>query len=126
MTTINLPTSNGTVEPHTMRSTPISRQTRGAWTRQAFAAAHVVVDPLADIDPTLAVAIDWDATITFREHLWDLGFGVAEAMDTAQRGMGLDWGLSLELVQRSVAAAKARGRRGDRQRRRHRSPGSGQ
>jgi hypothetical protein len=69
----------------------------------------VVADPLADVDPWLSAAIDWDRTIAFREHVWDLGLGVAEAMDTAQRGMGLDWPTSLELIQRSVSAAKARG-----------------
>jgi hypothetical protein len=69
----------------------------------------VVADPLADADPWLTAAVDWDATIGFRERLWDLGLGVAEAMDTAQRGMGLDWPTSLELIRRSVAAAKARG-----------------
>ena len=74
----------------------------------AFAAAHVVADPLAECDPWLDAAIDWERTIAFREHLWDLGFGVAEAMDTAQRGMGLSWPDSLELIRRSVAAAKAR------------------
>jgi hypothetical protein len=69
----------------------------------------VVADPLADVDPWLSAAVDWDRTIAFREHIWDLGLGVAEAMDTAQRGMGLDWPTSLELIQRSVRAAKARG-----------------
>ena len=59
--------------------------------RIAYAAAHVVADPLADNDPWLDAAVDWDKTIAFREYLWDLGLGVAEAMDTAQRGMGLDW-----------------------------------
>ena len=59
-------------------------------------------------DPWLDAAIDWDRTIAFREHLWDLGFGVAEAMDTAQRGMGMSWPESLELIRRSVAAAKPR------------------
>jgi hypothetical protein len=76
--------------------------------RIAFAAAHVVADPLADSDPWIDTAIDWERTIAFREHLWDLGFGVAEAMDTAQRGMGMSWPDSLELIRRSVAAAKAR------------------
>src|SRR6187551_3110911 len=75
--------------------------------RVAFAAAHVVADPNADNDPWLGCAIDWDKTIAFREHLWGLGLGVAEAMDTAQRGMGVDWPTSLELIKRSVAAAKA-------------------
>ena len=62
----------------------------------------MVADPLADVDPWLTAAVDWDKTIAFREHVWDLGLGVAEAMDTAQRGMGLDWPTSLELIQRSV------------------------
>jgi hypothetical protein len=83
---------------------------QGTLNRVAFSAAHVVADPLADVDPWLSAAIDWDRTIAFREHVWDLGLGVAEAMDTAQRGMGLDWPTSLELIRRSVAAAKARGR----------------
>ena len=74
--------------------------------RIALAAAHVVADPLADADPWLTPAIDWDATIAFRRHLWSLGLGVAEAMDTAQRGMGLDWNNALELIRRSVAAAR--------------------
>jgi hypothetical protein len=81
----------------------------GAFNRVAFSAVHVVSDPLADGDPWLDAAIDWDRTIAYREYVWDLGLGVAEAMDTAQRGMGLDWPASLELIRRSVAAAKARG-----------------
>lgn len=78
-------------------------------TRIAFAAAHVVVDPLRTSEPLTHPAIDWEATLAYREYLWSLGFGVAEAMDTAQRGMGLNWPLALELIQRSTAAAKARG-----------------
>ena len=74
--------------------------------RIAYAAAHVVADPLADRDPWLDAAIDWDTTIAFRRHLWSLGLGVAEAMDTAQRGMGMDWPNSLELIRRSLDAAK--------------------
>src|SRR6185312_10672892 len=74
--------------------------------RVALAAAHVVADPLADNDPWLTAAIDWDATIAYRRHLWSLGLGVAEAMDTAQRGMGLDWPNALELIRRSVEASR--------------------
>jgi len=81
----------------------------GTLNRVAFSAAHVVSDPRADVDPWLTASIDWDKTIAFREHVWNLGLGVAEAMDTAQRGMGLDWPTSLELIQRSVRAAKLRG-----------------
>jgi hypothetical protein len=80
----------------------------GPLNRIALAAAHMVVDPLAEVDPWLTVAPDWERTIAFREHLWDLGLGVAEAMDTAQRGMGLDWPMALELIKRSVAASKRR------------------
>ena len=79
----------------------------GKLNRIAFAAAHVVADPLADNDPWIDCAIDWERTIAYREYLWGLGLGVAEAMDTAQRGMGVDWPTSLELIRRSIAAAKA-------------------
>ncbi len=75
--------------------------------RTIYAAAHVVVDPLIDNDPWIDVSIDWDQTIAFRQYLWDQGLGVAEAMDTAQRGMGLDWDASRELIRRSLDAAKA-------------------
>jgi hypothetical protein len=78
-------------------------------TRIAFAAAHVVVDPLRTAEPLTHPVLDWDATLAYREYLWSLGFGVAEAMDTAQRGMGLDWPLALELIRRSTAAASASG-----------------
>ncbi|SES34562.1 Protein of unknown function [Tranquillimonas rosea] len=83
----------------------------GNWNRIAYAAAHVVADPMADVDPGEGGAVDWDRTLAYREHLWSLGFGVAEAMDTAQRGMGLDWSQALELIQRSTAAAQAGGHR---------------
>jgi len=73
--------------------------------RVAYAAAHVVADPFAP-DPWGSAAIDWDATLAFRRHLWSLGFKVAEAMDTAQRGMGLDWASARELIRRSLADAK--------------------
>ena len=77
-----------------------------AFNRIAYSAAHVVADPRAAIDPWLQSAVDWDATIAYRQRLWSLGLGVAEAMDTAQRGMGLDWPTSLELIRRSLDAAK--------------------
>jgi hypothetical protein len=87
---------------------PFPKRTAGPFNRIALAAAHVVADPLADVDPWLEAAIDWERTIAFREHLWDLGLGVAEAMDTAQRGMGLDWLASRDLIRRSLDAARAR------------------
>ncbi len=74
--------------------------------RIALAAAHVVGDPFSGRDPWLEAAVDWDATLAYRRHLWSLGLGVAEAMDTAQRGMGMDWSTSLELIRRSVEASR--------------------
>ena len=76
---------------------------RAAFTRKALAAAHVVADPLSAKEPWLEAAIDWDATLAYRRYLWSWGFGIAEAMDTAQRGMGLDWKTSLELIRRTLA-----------------------
>jgi hypothetical protein len=77
--------------------------------RIAYAAAHVVADPLAENVPGAPASVDWDATLAFRRHLWSHGFGVAEAMDTAQRGMGLDYVTARDLVRRSAAAARAEG-----------------
>ncbi|MDC3416030.1 dihydrodipicolinate synthase family protein [Aquibacillus sp. 3ASR75-54] len=77
--------------------------------RTAFSAAHVVSDPLADTDPLSNGQIDWDTTMKYRHHLWSLGLSVAEAMDTAQRGMGLSWDRAKELISRSVKEAKSVG-----------------
>src|SRR5882757_9860244 len=110
MATISLPTKNRAFAPYTTGE-PIVLPKKGAapkLNRVAFAAAHVVTDPLADNDPWLDAAVDWDKTIAFRHYLWDLGLGVAEAMDTAQRGMGLDWRAAQELIKRSLDAAKGR------------------
>ncbi|WP_375569168.1 dihydrodipicolinate synthase family protein [Ahrensia marina] len=109
MATLHLPTADGTIEPVHLTAGPTPARSPLGWNRIAYAAAHVVADPRADSDPWLDPIIDWDRTLAFREHLWSLGFGVAEAMDTAQRGMGLDWNQSLDLIQRSVSAAKAGG-----------------
>jgi hypothetical protein len=107
MPTINLPRADRRIEPYRTRPPRRFPSTSGiGFNRIAFAAAHAVADPLAESDPWLAAALDWDATIAYRRHLWRLGLGVAEAMDTAQRGMGLDWPTSLELIRRSVAAAR--------------------
>jgi hypothetical protein len=107
---LRLPTADRSIETYRLAaSRTFPAKLQGTLNRVAFSAAHVVADPLAECDPWLTAAVDWDRTIAFREHVWDLGLGVAEAMDTAQRGMGLDWPTSLELIQRSVKAAKARG-----------------
>jgi len=106
---LTLPNADGTLSAHALRggATWALPASHPAWNRVAFAAAHVVSDPRAAIDPWLDAAIDWDATLAYRHHLWSLGFAVAEAMDTAQRGMGLDWPTSRELIRRSVAEAAA-------------------
>ena len=105
-----LPKQDGSLETYRLHEAPAVRQTRSGkpLNRIALAAAHTVVNPLAESNPWLDFAPDWDKTLAYREYLWDLGLGVAEAMDTAQRGMGLDWPMALELIKRSVERAKAR------------------
>lgn len=105
--TLTLPVAAGGLQPYTLRGTaPVRPAAELKFNRIAYSAAHVVADPLAAVDPWVNCAIDWDTTIAYRRHLWSLGLGVAEAMDTAQRGMGLDWPTSLELIRRSLEAAK--------------------
>jgi hypothetical protein len=106
--TIHLP--QGPYEP---RTTPLDLPSGASplASRTVFSAAHVVADPYADISPDSPAAVDWDATLAFRRHLWSHGLGVAEAMDTAQRGMGLDWAGAAELIRRSAAEAKSVGGR---------------
>ena len=104
---LNLPTASGRLENYKLRgSVPLKPKSRKTFNRVAYSAAHVVSDPLASVDPWLQCAVDWDTTIDYRRHLWSLGLGVAEAMDTAQRGMGLDWPTSLELIRRTLDAAQ--------------------
>ncbi|MCX3061466.1 dihydrodipicolinate synthase family protein [Streptomyces beihaiensis] len=122
--TIHLPDGAGRLrayEPREPRTGPVPPATATATTlttpgpplasRVVFSAAHVVADPFADTAPGAPAAVDWDATLAFRRHLWSHGLGVAEAMDTAQRGMGLDWAAAAELVRRSAAEAKSAGGR---------------
>lgn len=106
---MRLPTYAGTLEPYTLSGTPLTpRAPRHPFSRTAFAAAHVVSDPLAERDPWLGrPAVDWGTTLKFRHYLWDQGLGLAEAMDTAQRGMGVDWLTAKELIERTMAEAKA-------------------
>ncbi len=108
MPSLDLPTEAGIIERFAMAGPrEIEPPSDRTFNRIAYAAAHVVADPRADADPWLDAPIDWEATLAFRHHLWRLGLGVAEAMDTAQRGMGLDWPTSLELIRRSVAESRA-------------------
>ncbi len=110
MSALTLPRAGGRLEPyeptHREAPAPTGAEPRS---RVCFAAAHVVADPLAGGDPTGPARLDWEATLAFRRHLWSHGLRVAEAMDTAQRGMGLDWAATQELIRRSVAEAKAVG-----------------
>lgn len=104
---LTLPTADARLETYRLSGTPIVPRTpRMALTRTAFAAAHVVSDPLRERSPwDSRPAVDWDATLAFRTQLWDQGLGLAEAMDTAQRGMGVDWPTALDLIQRTMRAA---------------------
>ncbi|MBO3761585.1 dihydrodipicolinate synthase family protein [Ciceribacter sp. L1K22] len=106
---IRLPTQNNRIADYDLQGKPlVPRAPTRPLTRTAFAAAHVVSDPLRERNPwDSRPAVDWDATLAFRENLWNQGLGLAEAMDTAQRGMGVDWQTALELIERTMAAAKA-------------------
>lgn len=107
--TINLPL-DGKITAYQLTGSPIEVKKRKArdFPRVVYAAAHVVADPLADNDPWLTPAIDWERTLAFRHRLWDLGLGVAEAMDTAQRGMGLGWPEARDLIRRALREARGR------------------
>jgi hypothetical protein len=107
MVSINLPTDNGSIEAYQLsEASPLVIEKGSALPRISYSATHVVANPLADVDPWLESAIDWDKTIDYRRYLWGLGLGVAEAMDTAQRGMGLDWQGAQALIKHSLDAAK--------------------
>ncbi len=103
---IALPEETGALSRYALIGEPVAEPSPPHdFNRVAFSAAHVVADPFAAIEPSRGPAIDWDATLAFRRRLLDLGLGIAEAMDTAQRGMGLDWPGARELIERSLAAA---------------------
>ena len=103
---LKLPAAAGGVEEFRLSAPRVFPRPSRPFNRIALAAAHVVADPLSEKNPWLETAVDWDRTIAYRRHLWSLGLGVAEAMDTAQRGMGLDWPASLELIRRSIDASR--------------------
>ena len=105
---LTLPTADNRLEAYSLSGTPlVPRAPTVPLTRTAFTAAHVVSDPLRERNPwDTRPAVDWDATLAFRQSLWDQGLGLAEAMDTAQRGMGVDWLTAKELIERTMAAAK--------------------
>ncbi|GGX64274.1 dihydrodipicolinate synthase family protein [Streptomyces minutiscleroticus] len=110
--TVRLPGAGGSVRAYEPRTEPFAVPPGAPLaSRAVLSAAHVVADPYADVSPDAPAAVDWDATLAFRRHLWSHGLGVAEAMDTAQRGMGLDWAGAAELIRRSAAEARAVGGR---------------
>ncbi|MEV6111169.1 dihydrodipicolinate synthase family protein [Streptomyces sp. NPDC052109] len=110
--TIQLPDAEGGLRTYEPRTEPLAVSPGTPFaSRTVFSAAHVVADPYADVSPDSPAAVDWDATLAFRRHLWSHGLGVAEAMDTAQRGMGLDWAGAAELIRRSAAEARSMGGR---------------
>lgn len=108
--TLVIPLQDGSLTDHTLgEPASFERPVAPLASRRPFAAAHVVADPLAENNPGSGAHIDWDATLAFRRHLWSWGLPVAEAMDTAQRGMGLDWEATKELITRSTQEATAVG-----------------
>jgi hypothetical protein len=107
---VRLPRADGSLAAYTLRDAVAWPKPAAAIrSRVAYAAAHVVGDPFADVDPLSDAPIDWDATLAYRRHLWSYGLAVAEAMDTAQRGMGLGWLAARELICRSILEARAVG-----------------
>jgi uncharacterized protein DUF993 len=113
LTAIQLPRADGSLRPYRMVGQGVVSGKRGysgpSHSRVAYAATHVVADPMADNTPGRPAVLDWEATLAFRHHLWRHGLGVADAMDTAQRGMGLDWPATAELIRRSAAEAASVG-----------------
>ncbi len=108
MTSLHLPTANGSLERYELApAVEWARPTAPLTARHAYAAAHVVPVVTADNTPGAPAVLDWDTTLAYRRELWSYGLGVADAMDTAQRGMGLDWSATQELIRRSGAEAAA-------------------
>ena len=106
--TLRLPRADGTLTPYRLTGqAPVQAPGGPIRSRIAYAAVHVVADPLADINPTLEAVLDWEATLAYRRYIWSLGLAVAEAMDTSQRGMGFDWPTAKELIRRAVAEARS-------------------
>jgi hypothetical protein len=106
---IKLPDVEGRSESYTLRGEPLpAKKPRAPFNRVAFAAAHVVANPFSERAPSGPPDLDWDKTLAYRSYLLDLGFGIAEAMDTSQRGMGLDWPTAYQLIARSLTSAGKR------------------
>src|SRR5437660_12497854 len=105
-TTLKLPRRDGLLAPYTLTGrAPVSAPPGPIKRRIGMAAVHVVADPLATNNPTLEVALDWDATLRYRHQIWSLGLAVAAAMETSQRALGLEWTAAKELMPRTAAEA---------------------
>ena len=106
MTSLILPTHDGGTREYRLQPAPAwSRPSAPITSRHAYAAAHVIPEVTADNTPGAPARLDWDATLAYRHELWSYGLGVADAMDTAQRGMGLDWAATQQLIKRTGAEA---------------------
>ena len=106
MTSLILPTDDGGTREYRLIAAPSwARPTAPLTSRRAYAAAHVIPDVTADNTPGAPARLDWDATLAYRHELWSYGLGVADAMDTAQRGMGLDWDATQQLIKRTGVEA---------------------
>jgi hypothetical protein len=106
MTSLLLPTNDGGTRPYALQpATSWPKPTAPLTSRRAYAAAHVMPEATADNTPCAHAQLDWDATLAYRHELWSYGLGVADAMDTAQRGMGLDWAATRQLIKRTGAEA---------------------
>ncbi|GGH98687.1 dihydrodipicolinate synthase family protein [Arthrobacter liuii] len=106
MTSLILPSEDGGTREYKLQgATTWARPTAPLTARRAYAAAHVIPEVLADNTPGAVARLDWDATMAYRHELWSYGLGVADAMDTAQRGMGLDWAATQQLIKRTGVEA---------------------
>ena len=105
MSKLQLPDEQGRLTPYSLQGTPWSAtQPAAPFNRVVFSAAHVVADPFSAREPSEGGSIDWDSTMAYRRYLAELGLGIAEAMDTSQRGMGLSWDDALLLIRRTHQA----------------------
>ncbi|MET1156768.1 DUF993 family protein [Arthrobacter sp.] len=108
MTSLILPAEDGGIKKYELRAPAHwTRPDAPLMARRAYAAAHVVPAVTADNTPGAPAMLDWDSTLGYRHELWSYGLGVADAMDTAQRGMGLDWPATRDLIKRSASEAAA-------------------
>ena len=107
MAELLLPIDGVLVRRNIQKACGYKRPLAALQSRIAYSAAHVVADPIAEQNPQTGSAIDWESTMAYRHYLWDWGLGIAEAMDTAQRGMGLNWPAAQELIARAMTEAKA-------------------